>query len=433
MVRIKLKNEIKRNMESYEKAHRRKSVWVRIVSMLSAVTIFFTTYALILPAITMEPSPGILLDRSFVYENEELRIDFHVKGRAAFKDDEEAKSNATGSKVNLSVTLLDENSSAYEVYSDYAEENIGSDDLYSLVAIRLAFNYQGAGLAMSGCQISAEVTPKDAMLKSQPETPEAGFDEAAALGIRANGILNIRRSTLSTALSSDSEEVLALSALEGVNTELIDQDTIFLADGDEITSLTTTFSGDTMAFALYSTINPSYTVQYYAHNTVLDDSGDVSIDVIDTSGGNLPTNTWDLDTLPAYLNAVGNGKYELAMHLELAPLYTEKSYEYVKAPGVAYINRLIDNGNYVLGEIWVLKGGKDPASVKESDWTVYPADASFTNRESSASANRIYISEGAVIRLVYNEGMGGYTNATDFYDYDITDGNIHNSSGSEYG
>lgn len=427
-----MKNEIKQNVQRYEKAHRRRSIWMRMVSMLSAVTVFFTTYALILPAITMEPSPGILLDRSFAYENEELRIDFHVMGRAAFEDEDKAKKQADADYVQLSVTLLDENSSVYEAYSDYAEENIGKDDLYSLVAIRLRFDYEAAALDMSGCQIEAEVTAKDAMMKTEPETPAAGFDEAAALGIRSNGVLSTRRSVRSTAMSGDTEQVLALTALEGVNTDLSEQDTVFLSDGVESSSLTTTVSGDTMAFALYSTINPSYTVQYYAHNTVLDDSGDVSIDVIDTSGGVLPTNSKSLPTVPAYLTSVGNGMYALAMHLELAPLYKEKTYEYVNAPGIAYINRLIDNGNFKLSEVWVLNDGKDPASVTRSDWTVYPANVSFTNRATSASEDRIYISDGSVIRLVYDEGSGGYTNAADFYDYDITDGDIHDANGGSY-
>ena len=88
------------------------------------------------------------------------------------------------------------------------------------------------------------------------------------------------------------------------------------------------------------------------------------------------------------------------------------------------MDKLRQNGNYALKELWVLKAGKSASSVNKNDWTVYPATAGFTNREASASANRIYITDGTVIRLVYEETKGSYTNAADFYDYDakyITD------------
>ena len=43
--------------EQFRTQHSRRRVWKRIVGVLACVVVFVTTYALILPAITMEPEP----------------------------------------------------------------------------------------------------------------------------------------------------------------------------------------------------------------------------------------------------------------------------------------------------------------------------------------------------------------------------------------
>lgn len=49
-----MKDVLLRNAEKYTLAHKRKRRWQRVVTALSGVVVFCTTYALILPAITME-------------------------------------------------------------------------------------------------------------------------------------------------------------------------------------------------------------------------------------------------------------------------------------------------------------------------------------------------------------------------------------------
>lgn len=49
-----MQNELLAQAEKYEKKHKRRKLWQRIVSGLACVVVFCTTYALILPAITME-------------------------------------------------------------------------------------------------------------------------------------------------------------------------------------------------------------------------------------------------------------------------------------------------------------------------------------------------------------------------------------------
>ena len=49
-----MKQSVLRDAEKYSKSHKRKSRWYSIVTCLAAIVVFCTTYALILPAITLE-------------------------------------------------------------------------------------------------------------------------------------------------------------------------------------------------------------------------------------------------------------------------------------------------------------------------------------------------------------------------------------------
>ena len=49
-----MRHDVLRNAEKYTKVHKRKRIWHRVVTVLAGVVVFCTTYALILPAITLE-------------------------------------------------------------------------------------------------------------------------------------------------------------------------------------------------------------------------------------------------------------------------------------------------------------------------------------------------------------------------------------------
>ena len=49
-----MRQDVLRNAEKYTKVHKRKRLWHRVVTVLAGVVVFCTTYALILPAITLE-------------------------------------------------------------------------------------------------------------------------------------------------------------------------------------------------------------------------------------------------------------------------------------------------------------------------------------------------------------------------------------------
>ncbi len=416
-------NDINRNADKYQKQHHRRSIWHRALSLLSAVTVFITTYALILPAITMEPAPGIRLDNVFQFQTDTVIMEVKVAGRAVFENPSEALPTASAENVVLTVTPLEEKSSVYTAYRRYAEEYIASEDLRELLMLRLNFTHQGAKLNTDSCEIEISVTSQSSKANKGP--------------------LNLLGQSGGVVAGSDAlpKEYLALTAFQGVNKDIAAQDTAY-QDEDGNIRLKTKIQGNTLGLALYATVNPSYTVQYYANITMLDESNasstDAYIPVIDTSGKNLPRNGAGWTQKNIHLQRLPGSQYvyRMATVKVLHPLYKEKDFEYIKAPSIAYMDRLYGASNYKISEIWVLKEGKSSTSTNRNDWTIYPYSAAsplyFTNRAESAAANRIYIADGAVLRFVYDESSGYHSNDADFFDYDISNGYIYNANGTRY-
>lgn len=208
-------------------------------------------------------------------------------------------------------------------------------------------------------------------------------------------------------------------------------------DASEPVTLTATVQSGAVAVSAGGA-NPQYTVQYYANIPRFATSGAAELTVFDTAGKNKPTNDTTNKTKSIYLEATGNKKtqhstytsdiYEVATKLELTQMYTEENFHYVTAPNPRYINKLEDNADYTLKEVWVLKSGKDEDSTGKDDWDVYEVDevtdVHFTNRKDVATSNPgknvIFIDDNTVIRLVYDVAEGELTTPANFYDYDIT-------------
>lgn len=49
-------NNYNNYVSQLNKKHKKRQIWLRILSVLMCVTVFITTYALILPAVTMDTS-----------------------------------------------------------------------------------------------------------------------------------------------------------------------------------------------------------------------------------------------------------------------------------------------------------------------------------------------------------------------------------------
>lgn len=202
---------------------------------------------------------------------------------------------------------------------------------------------------------------------------------------------------------------------------------------DEAPELNVEIESGTLALRAAPSANPEYEVQYYAYFPRMTGSADASLSAFDTTGRNLPYNGDYLHprkTIPLkrtnYQTDKNNGQntylYEVSESLELTKMYSSETFRYIKAPNTSYVNKLEDNTGYSVQEIWVLKDGRDSASVSRDDWDIYSAGSHFTNRAGSTMENMIYISDGTVIRLVYRCESTSFSTPATFYDYDISSG-----------
>ena len=203
--------------------------------------------------------------------------------------------------------------------------------------------------------------------------------------------------------------------------------------------------------------NPAFTVQYYANidHYVLSDSG--NLDVIDTSGKKLPSNSasqplrW-LTLEQSNQNTDQNKGTATPLHSvksekQLTQMYSDGTFNFDQHPGLEYFDKLWGQSNYKLDSVLVLKDGKSPDSMNDDDWWWYQinqttwGNITFTNLASEERAPRqegvkqgrdgnycILLQENTVIRLRYETGSGTYTNQANFHDYDITSGQNTNGT-----
>lgn len=182
-------------------------------------------------------------------------------------------------------------------------------------------------------------------------------------------------------------------------------------------------------------LNYSFSVQTYAYLEIYESTeqgeGSTKLDRIrayDQSG------TEKSDSMKFYPLKQSGDFYQLKTRTELTQIYTDGEYFYHNAPNLNYFNKLIDNSAYDLQEIWVLKDKKSgPDNIDKSNWEIYsePAKVKFLNRDPKNPAekpNTIIISEGTIIRLVYNPVKTKYESPTQYFDYDETDGKVYKSN-----
>lgn len=319
--------------------------------------------------------------RSFTYEDEALSMTVTVLTPAPLPEDTE-----------LAVTEEDA--------STLAAEDADTEESGQWLLRGLALTQNGQALEIADCRMTAEVA-----LTERVFAPLAA--EAAVLAEDA-----APEAEVGVVLSAwQADEDAGLQEVESVLLE------------EETATLTVPVEDGMLALYAGSTANPSYTVQYYANIPRFAGSGNQALDVFDTSGaanGNngpqLPTNNGTNKVKQIWLNG-GNGTYTVATESVLTEMYSPNSFEYIKAPNPSYIDKLEENGNYRLTTV----------QVRNSDgsWTDYPADdVHFTNRTAAADAAKhiIYITEGTVIRLIYDASDASFTAPSTFYDYNISGG-----------
>lgn len=344
-------------------------------------------------------------------QDEDAAVKESVQDEGAVAEESVQGEDAAGERKpeepELVVTELSEEDAEYQELIAYTQESSGEDALFHLSAMRIGFSYQGAPLDLSACEIEAEVSPKNSMLDGLEPSPDI-LEEAA----------------------SEAEMGVVVAVLQNTEEETEELDSALLdTDEDEIPVFMVALnsSDPVLAVSAAQTANPKFKVQYYAALDVVATTGENALDIIDTSGKKLPQNGSKPTTKNIYLTSSGNnGKYKVATTEELKEVYAPHEYEYITAPNLTYFNRLYENGNYSLKEVWVLKTGKNSESTARGDWDVYnPQTVHFTNRATSAGTNTVLIQDKTVIRLVFETTKSPYTNAVNFYDYDITNDGKH--------
>ena len=365
----------------------------------------------------------VSLDETLSYENDIFSAEITVKGETevVWQQDEtesvepaaEEQPTAPEGELELEAVPQQDGQPEYEAVENFAREN-GSEeeDILDITVLDLNFTYGGQLLDVSGCEITAEITPSDLVQQAanEIETASDAAEEAQA------GV-----------------ELTAVTEHEGQTEEL---DSVMVEKGQEtmpVMTVALNAASPMLQVVTRTALNPTFTVQYYANLEVTDRDDGGYLEILNTDnggnnqGGKLPTNGGNTPTTGLYLVDAGNGKREIRTHMELTELYTANEYDYFSAPSLPYVNIFRDNGNYTANEVWVLKEGKDASSTNEEDWEVHKGivgatELHFTNNPDKASEpNTILIKEGTVIRLVANQTESAYDNAATFYDYDITD------------
>lgn len=125
-------------------------------------------------------------------------------------------------------------------------------------------------------------------------------------------------------------------------------------------------------------------------------------------------------TTQIYLDEDGRVK----MDDTLAPIYTEESFSYYRAPGLNYFDKVfLSSANYDLKEIWVMKDSCDDPENAGQTGTVTDSSRPGGDVVPGSEGRMILIEDDTVIRLVYDTNSNtDYDRDAAFFDYDITDG-----------
>lgn len=377
------------------------------------------------------------------------------EGSAEDKASEAEEKDSEEKKLEFKVEHYDKESEEYKaVVDDAALANDGSELLF-VQALSYSMYYGDNPLDLSDCEVTAEVKPADSLknlvkdsvpdavnyLRTEGNVPDASTTETKDSTQAEEGGSQGSADEFQTEITLELVKISDKKVTDKLNSQILSQN-----DTGDVS----TFAAPQMMGARASgQPNPKFTVQYYANlekvaynddslKKTTSGSNTNELPVIDTTGGKLPSNGRGEKNSPndngirkLYVDTA-TGK--LKTKQELTKVYEQRPYEYHKAPTINYINALIENSNYELKEVWVLKNGASAESINPNDWDSYPYNEKlhFTNRELSAGVDGgetyIYIKENATLRLVYDNTVNEDKNfAAAFYDYDIGDGKIYSS------
>lgn len=377
--------------------------------------------------------------------------------------------------LEFRIEPLDEATEEYHTVAAFAENMSEENGLLEIRILSYSLLCDGEKLDLTDCEVTAEVTPTQKLVDYAEQTVDtAEVVEDIQPEVTLSALMYPHEDIDES--NEDEQEMFRIINAMSVNEESQAQPMIL--------SLETTGTDNTVILVAASQANPNFTVQYYANLDVIDKVKDGDgLEVIDTrnggngDGGKLPGNgggehgydttesTWgtitdslrrpsNADVVKICLEKIDGANYKVKSTTTLTQIYEDNPCSYIMSPGLVYFNRLSQNGNYELKEVWV--GDEQTAeSTDRKDWTIYSlrdpsedaadkqADTAgsviyttidnlyFTNRQATVDNKEeneqfILIKEGTVIRLVCDTTTSDEVNGVNFYDYDITDGKIYN-------
>lgn len=163
-------------------------------------------------------------------------------------------------------------------------------------------------------------------------------------------------------------------------------------------------------------------VQYYINlrTPVVYDPDAPSLKIIDMDKDNMPKNGQAIEPAFVYIDeATGRIK----MRVVLTEMYRPKAFDLNRCTSVNVINRFtdLDRLGWDLTEIWVKKDEAKQNSKNRAEWNIYDYTEHF-------DIKTLNLQEQSVIRLVCNPKESEKNLETTFFDYDITDGYLYNTS-----
>lgn len=411
--------------------------------------VFCTTYALMLPALTMEdPSAGIKLKNAFCYEDDALSINFYVSGRAVFKDEVDIDM-PLAENVVLNVDVLDDKDSAYAEYSEYAVKNVGEKDLAQVMAFELDFSYLGHALDVSNCEIIAEINAKESFF----------VDKIGAIPDRS---VYVADTSHPMATPSDKKQLApakAVTAMQGTVLSIADQPVVYTTEASDVKTLTIDVKGDSLAVFTSETDNYEFKVAYYAKATKLafqDDkpTGDNyrfhdrrdpehmnNFDIDNSETGYVGTADKTYVSLNKVVSDTDIRAYQFARRNEYIQLYKTVTYDFASYSMIKDINKLINSAAYTASELIV---GADEASLGAdiNDYYAtlsaeqkykYNKNIKFTTNESLATDRILHVAKDSTMILIYDQASTVLSDDVTLFDYDITSGVIYQTSSKDSG
>ncbi len=349
-------------------------------------------------------------------------------------------------ELEFKVDILDKDSESYQSFSDYArkEEEEGYEQIL-LQIMQCSLTYGGEELDLSGCEMTAEITPTQELKTHVVEAGKTVREDADEV---SSGTL----ASEDDRLEGDTDKEIIVSAY-GVPEDSADSqvevgNAVVNSEKLDVEKPLMTFamSGRKMAVRVQATPNPEFTVQYYSKLNRVDAQSSGTLPVINTekdgngTGGNLPKN--EAKTPPLlYLTPDENGA------IRTVPTWTKiyadrENQTYYKQPNIDYMNALLENTSYELTQIWMYRpedshtdyedtaivcGEKEHTHSEEcyeGNWTSYDyvrGKTHFTNRKEVADKEGyIWVSEKAIIRFIYETVDREEQVGASFYDYDIS-------------